>query len=494
MRNTVPLILGLLVCLLTASNATAQADPVREGLSSTGLCGLVLTAFPTCPTRVGLTASAGYGYTESIGPVPGAHHRIAGSIGAGVVPLSWLAVSLRLDGRYDFHPPDQYGDDSTGIGEPRLYLRAGHDLSKKLSLGGEMVVWMPGANAPSLDPSATTVDLKVLAAYRPSQRFALLGHVGGRLDQSERTAPDPTRIRSGDRISLNVSDSHAILFGLGLSTRALAQTELFGEVSLDLLVGPKAPAFIESPFRLSAGARRFFAHHMQGELTTTFSLSRRPDVASTAPLVPIEPRFLVQLGFRYGIPLYEPPPPPPPPVVVEPPVPVITTTNVSGVLLDPQGVPLPDVRVVLRRSDQPPREDVTDGDGRYHFDEVASGTVTFEASAPGFATDTWNVEVGPNMEPLAARTLVAKANVGTLRVLARTFRSEPLTAVVAVRDRGGKRVLDQKTDDDGLLEIDLPPGRYTVLISAPGYRPHRREVQIERFGVAILNVDLRESR
>lgn len=493
MRNTVPLILGLLVCLLTASNATAQADSTREGLSSTGLCGLVLTAFPTCPTRVGLSATAGYGYTESIGPVPGAHHRLAGSIGAGVVPLAFLAVALRLDGRYDLHPPDQYGDDKTGIGEPRLFLRAGHDLRKNLSLGGEVVVWIPGADAPSLDPSATTVDLKALAAYHPRQDLALLGYVGGRLDQSERTAPDLTRVRSGDRISLNVSDSNAVLLGLGLSTRALAHTELFGELTLDLLVGPKAPPFMESPFRLSAGARRFFAHHLQGELTTTFSLSRRPDVAPTAPLVPIEPRFLVQLGIRWGIPLYEPPPAPPP-VVTPPPEPVVTTTSLTGVLLDPQGVPLPDVRVVLRQGDGPPRETVTDGDGRYRFEDVSFGTATLEASAPGFAPETWTVEVGPNMEPPPARTLVAKANVGTLRVLARTFRSEPLAAAITVRARDGKRVIEQKTDENGLLELDLPPGRYTVVIAAPGYRPHRRDVQVERFGVAILNVDLRESR
>jgi uncharacterized membrane protein len=75
-------------------------------------------------------------------------------------------------------------------------------------------------------------------------------------------------------------------------------------------------------------------------------------------------------------------------------------------------------------------------------------------------------------------------------VLARTFTSEPLAAAIQVRDSRGRKVAAEQTDAQGRYELELPPGDYVVTISALGYRPHRREVRIERYGVAILNVDL----
>jgi hypothetical protein len=152
------------------------------------------------------------------------------------------------------------------------------------------------------------------------------------------------------------------------------------------------------------------------------------------------------------------------------------------------------VQVVLMQDAAAQREDVTDGDGRYRFEDVPFGPTTLEAHAPGFASERWRVEVGPELAAPLPRPLVAKGNLGTLRVLARTFASEPIAASILIRDQSGQRVGDGKANADGLFEFSLPPGRYVVMISASGFRPHRREVLIERFSVAILNVDMRESR
>ena len=114
-----------------------------------------------------------------------------------------------------------------------------------------------------------------------------------------------------------------------------------------------------------------------------------------------------------------------------------------------------------------------------------------EASAPGFGTERWQIEVRPRMEPAPARALTAKADVGTLRVLTRSFTSEPLVANVLVNEPSGRKAGEGKSDASGRFELALRPGRYVVTISAPGYRPHRRDVQIERNGVAIMNVDMR---
>ncbi len=496
MRIHASLILALVACFLGASRAHAQVD-VREGIASTGLCGLASEAYPTCPERWAVAANGGYGYTESVGNVSGAHHRLLGSLGGGVVPLPWLAIALRLDGRIDLHPHDDRGKDLTGTGDPRLFLRGGYELPRDASIGGEVVLWAPGNNAPSFEPKAITSDFKALAAWRPKHRpFALLGHLGYRLDYSANSAPDLRRLRQGDRLALGLSDFDAVLYGVGASLRMIEKTELFAELSFDTLLGGGAPAFKVSPMRATLGARYFLPHDLQGELSLTGVFSSRPSFATDAPLVPVDPRVSITIGLRYGRALHpKPPVEPEPPVepTSEPDINVFTSADVRGRVIDDKGEAVPDVRVVLTIAPETTlRETVTDGEGRYVFEKVPPGEATLEASAPGFQTQQWVVTVGPAMEASSDRSLVRKSDTGTLRLLTRTFSSEPLSATITVRDARGRKANAGKGDERGLYEIDLPPGRYTVMISAPGYRTLRRTVQIERYGVAILNVDMRE--
>jgi hypothetical protein len=500
MRNHATLILVLIACFLGATRARAEPVDTREGIASTGLCGLVDEAYPTCPERWAVAANAGYGYTESVGSIDGAHHRLAGSLGGGVVPLRWLSLALRLDGRIDLHPRDDRGKDLTGTGDPRLFLRGGYELKRDASIGAEAVLWFPGNVAPSFKPNATTTDFKALAAWRPERHpFALLGHVGYRLDYSANSAPDLRRLRAGDRLALNLSDFDAVLVGVGGSLRMIERTELFAEVSLDYLVGSNAPAFKVSPMRATIGARYFLKPDLQGELSVSAALSSRPSFAVDAPLVPVAPRASVNIGLRYGRLLHPPQPKPEAqpsesePTELQPDLP--KTASVSGSLVDDKGEAVPDVRVVLTVAPETTlRETVTDGEGHYAFTDVPTGDATLEASAPGFESQQWVVEVRPNLPPGGARALVRKGNTGTLRLLTRTFSSEPLAASIQVRDARGRKVTSGKGDDRGSYEIDLPPGRYTVMISEPGYRSLRREVMIERYGVAILNVDMREEK
>jgi hypothetical protein len=492
--------LVLALCSTWHAVASAQVDATRAGLTSSGLCGIGLTGYPTCPKRIGLSATGSYGYTESVGPVDGAHQRVAGSLGVGAVALPWLAVALRFDGRLDLHPSDSRGKDLTGTGDPRLFVRGGHAVARDVSLGGEAVVWFPGNVAPSYKPRATTVDLKALVAWTPhTLPLSLLGYVGYRLDQSAASAPDVRRLRAGDRVALSLSDSDAVLLAVGASTRAVRDSELFAEIALDYLVGDKAPPFAKSPLRGTLGGRYFITKAVQGELSATVAFNGRASLAVDAPLVPLEPRFLLNIGVRYG---YDPYVPPPEPSLgseqsVDEPSKVPETARVSGTLVDADAAPLPDVRVtltVLGESGPEPMETVTDGDGTYRFDGVPVGAAQLEATAPGFETQQWTLQVAPKMAPEARRPLTRKGNLGTLRLLTRTFASEPLASVILIKDQHGKKVASGKADEQGLFEFDLPPGRYVVMISAPGYRPHRGEVQIERHGVAILNVDMREQK
>ncbi len=473
-----------------------QAEPAL-GTSPSGLRGLVVTGLPLPRRELTLSTSAGYGFTEPFDPVPGAHHRTQGNLAVAVAPLPWLACALRLDGRLELHPDDGRGADSTGFGDPRLLLRAGHALAPELSIGVEAGVWFPGHDAPSYEPSATTADARALVAFTPAGPWAALGALGFRFDNSARSRPDLQRLRFGDRISLGLSDSDALLVALGVVRRLGRLAELFGELSADLLVGTRAPALLQSPLRAAFGGRYFVSRAVQVELTATTGLSKRPAVTPDDPLVPIEPRLTVIAALRYSMPLHEaardasvqPTPAPAPPR----PTPARPLAALAGSLVDHQGYPLPEARVLLRARSGPVRSAITDAAGRYGFEGVPVGPAELTAEATGFETQRWTVEVQAGMSPERSRALTPRTDVGALRGLVRSFASAPLRASISARDSRGNTT-EAESGEDGRFEVQVAPGRYRVTISAPGYVGHSREVHVEANGVAILNVDMREQK
>lgn len=422
-----------------------------------------------------------------------------GDLGIAYVPLPWLALSVELKGRLDFHPADERGKDFSGTGDPWLRGRVGFPVGRNVSLGGELGVWFPGNAAPSYSPKATTVDVRGLLSWvNSSGRWTLLGLLGARLDQSANSAPDPMRLRYGDRLALGLSDSHAILVGLGTAYRVAEPVQVFGELSGNWLVGPKAPSFTVSPWRAAVGARYFFAHGLSAELSVIPGLSARPSTSATAPLVPIEPRVTVLAGVRYQRSPAAKPAPVETPTAPEAPASIAAPepprrASLTGVLTDPAGNVIPDATVTLRQGDSE-REIVTLADGTYTFDDLEPGTATLSVATPGFAPVSWEVEVKAPRTDAGTKTLVAGETTGSLRCLVRSFQSTPLKAQVVVRDARGRRVAAGTTDADGLWETPLPSGAYKVTIQASGYLMRRSDVRVAPSEVAVLNVDLREAK
>ena len=50
------------------------------------------------------------------------------------------------------------------------------------------------------------------------------------------------------------------------------------------------------------------------------------------------------------------------------------------------------------------------------------------------------------------------------------------------------------TTGDGTFALDVQPGHYTVMVTAEGFDPERREVDVEHNGVTVLLIDLRGTR
>lgn len=499
--------LAALIALLISSNAAAQQHSPALGTSASGLRGLVNTGLPLTAAELNLSLAAGYGMTEAITSADGAHHRGQATFGAAVAPLPWLAFALRLDGRLEMHPDDGEGSHNAGFGDPRIFARAGHALSPDLSIGAELGGWFPGTDAPSLELSATSAEARGLFAYTPRDTgWVVLASAGFRLDNSASSAPDLERLRIGDRITLGVSDSNAMLGAVGVARRFQQTAEVFGELSADVLVGSKAPSFGQSPLRAALGGRYFPSRAWQVDLTALISLSARPDIGADDPLVPIEPRLLVLAGVRYNFSFErvphenataaqatptdgaaDPDAKPAPPLKPK-------AATVAGTLLDDKGEALPEASVTLRVAGGEVRDAITDAKGQYTFQWVPVGPATVEVTATGFQAQTWDIEVRADMPPEAGRALTPKVDTGVLRGLTRTFQSEPLRAQILVRDRRGKVVATRDSAEDGHFELDLPPGSYEVTISAKGYRTHRRSVKVEGNGVSILNVDMSEAK
>jgi hypothetical protein len=491
-----------LLLLMAAGTGAAQSERSALGNTASGLPGLVASAAPLGPRALVLSATGAYGLTEGFAAISGPHQRLQGTLGAAIAPLTWLAFSARLDGRWELHPNDGRGAHGAGFGEPRLFARAGRALNPAWSIGAELGLWLPGTTAPSIDFGASTLDGRALVEYSPVRSpWSALAALGYRWDNSAQSAPDLTRLRVGDRISLGLSDFDALLCALGLARRLGAHGEVFGELSLALLVGKRAPPLGESPLSAAIGGRWFFHDSWQAELSLVTSLSRRPALGPRDPLIPIEPRALLSLGLRYGHRLDRSPEiataaPLTPRALVARPLPQPTTSQVRGSVVDDRGAPLPDAAVSLIR-DEERRSTMTDAQGSYAFDAVPLGPAELEVAATGFETQHWPIAVdaGPQAQTIQAeRRLTPKRDVGILRGLIRSFGGNAVRAQITVRDRRGKQLAVREAGEDGHFEIELAAGLYHVRISASGYDALVRDVTIGGNDVSILNVDLREAK
>lgn len=492
-RRTLVLVLWA-VCF--SDSALAEQVP-RTGRDATGMPGLDRVGIPVAsPDPWAIAGSAGYGFTESITMGDQSHGRFIGRLGLAFSPLPWLNLGMRLDGRIDTHEETSGSSDSGMVGDPWFVTRVGRQLSQSLIVGGELGIWFPGQEAPSIDFGATTAEAKLIAASVPrSSPWILAAIAGFRLDRSARSAPDADSLELGDRIALGVSDFNAALLGAGAGYR-LGETLLMVEASADLLLGIKELG--QSPVRVSAGARHFLSDALEIELLLVSSLSSRPDVGPGSELIPIEPRVSATLGLRYAFGADEqdlsqrkPPPkaqrPKPPPPPEEP---KATSAPIVGLATDEAGTPLAQVEITLTTEQGETSTEKTDNDGRYQFDAVPFGKVTLRAQTVDYDPAQLTTSVAGSGDLVEVPTL--KLRLATLKAqvqgLVRSFEGLPLRAVIQVSPPGE----EHRAGPDGRFAIDVEPGTYKVTISADGYRSQTRTVSVPEKGVIVFNADLRK--
>jgi hypothetical protein len=485
----------------TVPAGRAAAAPIEgdaHGPAGIAIGRRVLASGLRGPEPVALAVGTGYGYTEPVLGLEDRHHRLLGALLAEAAVRPWLGLGLRLDGRYDRHA---FGDgrpsDDGWVGEPRLYGRVDGEFGQGSSAGGRITLFLPGADAPSIEAGAVSAEALALLSHRFA-RTTLALNAGYRLDRSGQSAGNADELAPGDRLALGVSDFHAGLLGAAVH-HDLEALSLFTEVSWEMLVGSGAPAVSAWPLRFGAGARRRLSAATHVEVLAEVSPSARPSMLMGAPLSPVPPRvgFMAELVVALGGagPAKSPPDPDRLPPSQEILVPRVEVELAAGAELPA------DARIVLQQGEnqwvlsQRP-------DGRFSVAEVPAGAATITATASGYKPRSEAVRLMPGRPTTVKLALERDLPSGQIRGTVRAFDGRPLTASVRLTPRPAEAgpsdpalaEEEERRSDGGAFQFDVPPGRYRVTIGAPGHEAQTRTVEVEVNGVTVLNIDLRRAR
>ncbi len=483
---------GTLVC------AVCVAAPAHAEGPELGTGHLALPAYNRVPVvaaaRRGALSSlgVGYGITESQVDAPGSHHRLKARAAASLTPLGWLDLAFATNLRHDRHSEDELGSDYGTAIDSELYAQAGSELGGELHVGAGVGASFVRGVTLGRSLSNPVVELQLLTAYVPEDSSFSLGMLAGfRYDRTARAVLNPAEYRPGDRLALGLSAFDAVPLGLGASYR-FGATELIGELSGELLVGDGAPDAAASPWRASAGARQQLSDALALRLMTETGLSARPATGAGDPLSPVEPRFQILAGLSYALFDWQPAPapaaPPPPRLVprAEPAPsapPALCTLQVNVWTAD--GYPLSDASVEIDLGASKvsvPHRNLES----YELGELAQGDAVVRVSAPRLRPRELRVKLVAGSPSRLDVRLDAAPQTGQVEGLVRSFGGKGLRASIRIEPIGS----ELSTDDDGRFVLDVPPGKYEVVIEAAGHERQRRQVEVTPDGVVILNADL----
>lgn len=483
------------LCVLGGAGR-AGAEDARLGASANAVPGYLRVPVPSASARGALvSAEAGYGFTESQVEAPGDHHRMGVRVGAVLTPIPSLDVALLTRLRHDTHSTaDELGSDRGTVIDSDVYAQAGTRLASGIHLGaGARGKFVRGVDAGRslMNPA---LDLTLLAAYVPSASPVSVGALAGfRYDRTADAVLDASSYRRGDRLALDVSEVNALPLGIGGRYR-FGATEALAELSADLLIGAAAPALTQSPLRAGAGLRHRVADDLILRVLAETALGARPRTGPADPLLPVEPRFQVLVGVSYalldweGAPEPEPSSPPPLQHRAEPPPPVANSAlEVKVTTRD--GFPLSDATVELVRAGRAlgvPHHKLES----YRRGELPAGPATLRVSAPRLMPEVRHIELSGGAVSTIEVQLAPAPATGQLRGLVRSFGGQGLQAQIRVEPLG----TELTTEASGGFSVEVPPGRYDVVIVAPGHVSQRRRVEVTADGVIILNADLSKAK
>jgi hypothetical protein len=529
-------IASFLSVLVLSSNAFAQEADVSAG-AGTGSAvapsqaiaygampgGLHAPTAETLPKgAIQVSTLSGLGRRTGLLGTDHKFNRAIGDLAVAFGATPMISVGISLDGRYDRHWGLAPSGDDGYVGDPHVIVRIAKGTGSTL-FGGQLGIWVPGKDAPSVAGSAISLDARALVSL-PAGPGLLSFSVGFRLDNSANSIDEPEKLSLQDRVSLGVSDYHA-LFG-GAQLRIPAGKAWVGlEGSLDAFVGgPPEPEagkvkraeLARSSLILRGGMTA--GYHITDKISAIVFLeaSKVPGINiaqvmdANIPLIPYEPVFSGGIGLqaRFGGPQAVPPsfvekdcakrnPPDCPPLKA----PILT--EVTGSVVDSGGKPVVGAKVSLTLKNSQVAPVATDEKGTYIFKGVPIGNTienkpTIEETAVEVAVDVSGmkpgkatigaIQQGSNTVPPI--TLEPVLPPGQLRGVVRSLPGGKAVGGASVTVAGN--AAKAETAADGTFTIDLPPGQYKITVSAPSLKTQELDVTIDPNGVAIKNIDLQK--
>lgn len=516
---------GLATCLVVSGSvAHAQADsaaPSDSGAEVRATADLV-EADPAPPQAIGygalpgglhvpsaetlpkgaieVSALSGYGMRKTL---LGPDHKLArtiGTIAVAYAPTPLLTIGLSLDGRYDKHTGGTArsgaATDDGYVGDPHVLVRAAKPFGN-VKLGGQLDVWVPGKDAPSVVAKAISFDVRAIATLAAGP-VELSFDAGFRLDDSAKSVTNPSNLSVQDRVSLGVSDYSAVVGGAHLMFpfgNAFAGVE----ASVDYFLGSDAPGAI-----YRAGVAGGFHINRQWSVLAFVEGAKVPGIkdttvmANVVPLIPYEPTVTGGIGVqaRFGGPTRATGL-----VINDHPtdIAVIETADVTGDVVDETGKPVVGAKVTIKLKNVS-KSTVTDDKGHYVLDRLPIGKTV----AGNTVLDDTAAEVSVELEgkkPASTTLALAKGGnavsqlavepmlpPGQLRAVVRSLvTGKPLAGATVTVQPGGATAT---SGADGTFSIDLAPGQYKIKVTSPGLADQQLDVTIDEGGVAIKNIEL----
>jgi hypothetical protein len=485
--------------ITTEPDSTVPRPPQRIGYGALpgGLHVAAAEGLPAGTVELGLVS--GFGYRKGLLSTDHTLDRAIGDIAIAYAPLPNLAIALAVDGRYDRHKLSGTTDDGY-VGDPHLLVRFAAPAGR-LALGGQLGIWVPGKNAPSIAVSATSVDARGLLSIDAG--FGLItANAGFRLDNSAKSVDTPTDLSPADQVSLGVSSFSAALAGLSLRVPIGERSYVALEGSAEVFVGSGAPGPIlrgGGLFGIAVNDAVSVIAYLEGAKVPAISAS---DVMTHhIVLVPYEPMITGGLGLqaRFG----GPRPVAPTSQITRNarpvPVTVIETADVTGTVVDDAGKPVVGARITIKLKNNTATA-TSDDKGTYVVSRLPIGkTVDGKTDLDDTGAEI-SAEVANKKPGSATLTLAKGANTvprialdpmlppGQLRGgIINVGTSRPVAGATVTIEPGGATAT---SGPDGKFSVDLPPGHYKITVTARGLAQQQLDVNIDPNGVAIKNIEL----
>jgi hypothetical protein len=499
------ILLSWLVCgvaFAQSADVSATAEPAAPPTIQLGYGalpgGLHAPSALTLPAgTIAVTATSGFGYRSGLLDPDHSFMRGIGNLAFAYAPHDRFSLALALDGRYDRHFGLAPSGDDGYVGDPRLIARASNPVGN-LVIGGQLGIWVPGKDAPSVAASAISVDARVLLGV-PAGPGVFGVNAGFRLDNSAKSVDEPELLSAQDRVSLGVSDFHAAVGGAHFIV-PFGKAFVGFEASIDFFVGSDAPGPI-----LRGGAHGGLHLSDQWSLLAYLEGAKVPGLgladvmAGDIALVPYEPivtggfaiqaRFGGSRGGAGSITRNDRP------EIIE----VIEYADVSGEVTDETGKPVVGARVTVKLKNNT-GTGATDDKGRYSITKLPIGKtvdgqttlddtgaeLTIEVDQKAPLRSTLTLAKGANAVPKV--TLEPLLPPGQLRAVVRAAGSGKAIEGATVTIQPGGQIATSGAD--GTISLDLAPGVYKATATATGFKLQTLDVTIETNGVAVKNFEL----